>query len=340
MSFEDFWNRMYYSLYVIFVRPVNKAIFWLDVKLDWLLGKIPFMRDRMHYSALFREQFLNLDRFSDSDQRFIGLIINLTVISIIGSLIYLFQKIFGFDWTEDGVVMLAFLLGSGYWLYCDFRYLPENKFQRYFKKFQKKDTPLRRRLWCLFTLLLIVGSGAVFFSSMKGLENNRITYKYYYYSYSSYSFCDEIIELKYKGSRLVSGHFWGNSDDFMWGREGCLPGFATLPMQSLWIEGDSIFFGLDASEETFFSAPVQFPLYTSDEALNAGYYHWGAAYSDMERWKEQGQWSDVVLFRGEIRNDTLCFERNGQVRYRTLHRFVPMSFDSIRHKKAISSFEK
>ena len=79
---------------------------------------------------------------------------------------------------------------------------------------------------------------------------------YYYWPEKYSGFQYSVIELVFKGKNVLSGYFWGTSDEFEDVREGYYPGFMVLPMQNIEQKGDTLNFVLDSSGHPFYSSPV------------------------------------------------------------------------------------
>lgn len=93
--------------------------------------------------------------------------------------------------------------------------------------------------------------------------------------------------LEYKGNlnednRIVirkkknqyEGIYYGTTDEFVDAREGYYPGFFVLPMDSLRVNEDSIYFVLMPQTKDFFTQPISKDVSSTGQALNKGYSHW------------------------------------------------------------------
>jgi hypothetical protein len=98
----------------------------------------------------------------------------------------------------------------------------------------------------------------------------------YHYTYpikTSTLDADIYIILKKSGDQL-EGYYYGTTDEFVDVSEGYYPGFFVLPMDSLRIKEDSIYFVLMPQTKDFFTQPVSRNVFSTKEALNKGYSHW------------------------------------------------------------------
>ena len=79
---------------------------------------------------------------------------------------------------------------------------------------------------------------------------------YYYWPEVNSGFQYSVMELVLKGEKVLSGYFWGTTDEFEDVREGYYPGFMALPMEDIEQRGDTLNFVLDSNGHKFYSAPV------------------------------------------------------------------------------------
>lgn len=96
-------------------------------------------------------------------------------------------------------------------------------------------------IFCISIPLLYFG---YFYISMTKNDLSNITkdittidstvYYYYDYPWDNHSHLDDnIIKFIYKDGIIISGYFWGTSDEFCESREGFLPGFFMLPIKNI-----------------------------------------------------------------------------------------------------------
>jgi hypothetical protein len=97
----------------------------------------------------------------------------------------------------------------------------------------------------------------------------------YHYVYPIKSTIDEdiYIVLKRSGNQF-KGYYYGTTDEFVDVREGYYPGYFVLPMDSLRINEDSIYFVLMPQTKDFFTQPISKDIFSTKDALSKGYYHW------------------------------------------------------------------
>lgn len=120
---------------------------------------------------------------------------------------------------------------------------------------------------------------------------------YYYWPEKYSGFQYSVIELVFKGKNVLSGYFWGTSDEFEDVREGYYPGFMVLPMQNIEQKGDTLNFVLDSSGHPFYSSPVS--IYVHDPVKE----HCDTLHAWLQK---DDQWWDRVKY-------TAVLSRNGKV---------------------------
>lgn len=77
-----------------------------------------------------------------------------------------------------------------------------------------------------------------------------------------------------KINNKLEGLYYGTTDEFIDVREGYYPGFFILPMDSLQIIGNEVFFILKPQTKDFFTEPLPESILSTNDALEKGYSHW------------------------------------------------------------------
>ena len=78
----------------------------------------------------------------------------------------------------------------------------------------------------------------------------------------------------YQNNKIIKGLYYGTTDEFIDVREGYYTGFFVLPMDSLRISGDSIYFILSPQTKDFFTQPLAENILSTNNAKEKGYSHW------------------------------------------------------------------
>lgn len=106
-----------------------------------------------------------------------------------------------------------------------------------------------------------------------------------------------------KINNKLEGLYYGTTDEFIDVREGYYPGFFILPMDSLQIIGNEVFFVLKPQTKDFFTEPLPESISSTNDAIEKGYSHWDKYdnYPFVQSRRYHGFFLDSV---------TLFFEKN------------------------------
>ena len=134
--------------------------------------------------------------------------------------------------------------------------------------------------------------------SLAAQSNDTICYHYYANNSTDQStrqadMYDVILLFVNNGKEC---YYYGNTDDFMHSREGCLAGFITLKAENLFMENGKISITLNSEDLDFYSEPIELGLHNKSDILKAGYHHWLQAPVDgWAKAKLEGTFTDSTM---------------------------------------------
>jgi hypothetical protein len=118
---------------------------------------------------------------------------------------------------------------------------------------------------------------------------------------------NHFIVLSEKGD-VLSGLYYGTSDEFYPAREGFLPGFFVSPMVNLKINGDTIRFVLNTKNSDFLTQSVNLKIKSTKEAISSGYKNWGNKITTSPKaYVGLIKDSKTIFFKGENRYSDKSF---------------------------------
>lgn len=176
---EELFNRVFYSIFkMASLEPLQKPLNWL---MDNCFYKLPFVVRRLKNLGYTVEEYKQL--FSDKqgkmtlhDKRLSSQIMVVCMAMTMIELFYLFTILTGREnWYAEGDMKtytkiiyfsLGFCVMLANWFYTE----KKNKFEKYFKKFEK-ETRKKNIVWHLITLIWVISSTIIIFKLMeRGLQ--------------------------------------------------------------------------------------------------------------------------------------------------------------------------
>lgn len=185
-------------------------------------------------------------------------------------------------------------------------------------------------IFCISVLLFYLG---YFYISITRNDLSNITkdittidstvYYYYDYPWDNHSHMDDnIIKFIYKDGIIISGYFWGTSDEFCESREGFHPGFFMLPIKDIKQDSNKLSFSIDSRNTPFFNKPIDVMCTPSHETMQDNNYLWK---------QNQKLFQDSVCYEGIfLPNEFIIHKEKSKFPYFEDHRFIKMDLDTIK----------
>ncbi|SRR5574344_666472 len=123
----------------------------------------------------------------------------------------------------------------------------------------------------------------------------------YVYPYNTQDLIENHFIVLTKQDGKLTGLYYGTSDEFDEAREGYLPGFFVSPMDNLQINGDTISFVLNTSNNDFLTKSVDLKIKSTKEAISSGYMKWDNIIStNPKTYIGLIKDSETIFFKGEM----------------------------------------
>ena len=182
MSIEELYNRLYYSIFKwANMEPLDKPINWL---FDNCFYKLPFVVKRLKKLGYTVEEYKQMFSYKDNKRkdptfyrrRLSDKVMVVCMAMTMIELFYLFTILTGREnWYAEGDMKtytkiiyfsLVFCVMLANWFYAE----KKNKFEKYFKKFEK-ETRKKHIVWHIITLIWVISSTIIIFKLMeRGLQ--------------------------------------------------------------------------------------------------------------------------------------------------------------------------
>ena len=182
MIIEELYNRLYYSIFKwANMQPLDKPINWL---FDNCFYKLPFVVKRLKKLGYTVEEYKQMFSYKDNKRkaptfyrrRLSDKVMVVCMAMTMIELFYLFTILTGREnWYAEGDMKtytkiiyfsLGFCVMLANWFYTE----KKNKFEKYFKKFEK-ETRKKHIVWHLITLIWVISSTIIIFKLMeRGLQ--------------------------------------------------------------------------------------------------------------------------------------------------------------------------
>lgn len=179
---EELYNRLYYSIFKwANMEPLDKPIYWL---FDNCFYKLPFVVKRLKKLGYTVEEYKQMFSYKDNKRkaptfyrrRLSNKVMVVCMAMTMIELFYLFTILTGREnWYAEGDMKtytkiiyfsLGFCVMLANWFYTE----KKNKFEKYFKKFEK-ETRKKHIVWHIITLIWVISSTIIIFKLMeRGLQ--------------------------------------------------------------------------------------------------------------------------------------------------------------------------